>query len=57
MFCSHVLQLSQTLKERENSWKTQSKELEEHYGKLITDLHHRVQVSHVFPEDRFLVDA
>lgn len=40
-----IVQLSQTLKERENSWKNQSKELEEHYGKLITDLHHRVQAS------------
>ncbi|XP_028411387.1 coiled-coil domain-containing protein 171-like [Dendronephthya gigantea] len=38
-----IKKLSQTLKDRENSWKTQSKELEEHYGKLITDLHHRVQ--------------
>ena len=42
------MQLSETLKERENAWKTQSKELEEHYGKLITDLHHRVQVSRTF---------
>ncbi|XP_046839327.1 coiled-coil domain-containing protein 171-like isoform X2 [Xenia sp. Carnegie-2017] len=38
-----IKKLSETLKEREMTWKTQSREMEVHYGKLITDLHNRVQ--------------
>ena len=38
------LQLSSAIKDRENSWKKQKSELEDHYAKLMNDLHNRTQV-------------
>ena len=45
IFCVQLfLQLSSALKDREKSWKKQKSELENHYTKLIDDLHSRTQV-------------
>lgn len=44
-FCLNC-QLSSAIKDRENSWRKQKSEIEEHYSNLIKDLHTRTQVQY-----------
>ena len=44
-FCLNC-QLSSAIKDRENSWRKQKREIEEHYSNLIKDLHTRTQVQY-----------